>query len=82
MLKLRTAVTYALHLTHRDATESVGEYMCAESVVAMLTTPPGSIASTKAAKRSDLKDHPNTLDSSGCCTSSVVAKEELTSNIS
>ena len=56
--------------------------MCAESVDAMLTTPPGSIASTKAAKRSDLKDHPNTLDSSGCCTSSVVAKEELTSNIS
>ena len=32
--------------------------------------------------QSDLKDHPNTLDSSGCCTSSVVAKEELTSNIS
>ena len=56
--------------------------MCAESVVAMLTTPPGSIASTKAAKRSDLKDHPNTRGSSGCCISSVVVKEELTSNIS
>ena len=75
-------MTYALHLTRRDVTESVDECMCAESVDAMLTTPPGSIASTKAAKRSDLKDHPNTLDSSGCCTSSVVAKEELTSNIS
>jgi hypothetical protein len=29
-----------------------------------------------------LKDHPNTRGSSGCCISSVVVKEELTSNIS
>ena len=47
----------------------------------MLTKLPRSIANSKAAKRSDMRDRTSTRISSGCCIFSVPVKEGLISNI-